>query len=240
VYLSENGASAHFIWALLLSFVLHVLGLTLLHPLKFSSNKPVTIIDVELSPPPAPVAPPPEPPKSKVEPPKLAPPIKRLPQPVRTEPPPPAAVAPAEVVPEPVPRVEPVPPPLISVPQKPVEQPTFVAPPPPQEPPKKLVTQDMDAARGYYSSQLGREFAKHKDYPRLARMRGWQGTVQVKLQVDATGAVISSSISKSSGHDVLDKQALEMVQKALPLPRPPEALRDQEFTVLVPVDFRLE
>jgi protein TonB len=116
--------------------------------------------------------------------------------------------------------------------------PTFTTPPP--EPPKPVVVPDTDAARGAYANLLGREFAKHKQYPRLAQMRGWQGTVTVQLQIDASGTVTSSNISQSSGFEVLDKQALEMVKKASPLPQPPEALRDHEFTIHVPVVFRLE
>ena len=237
-YLPENHASAHLIWAILLSFALHILAVTVLHPFSFSSNKPITIINVELSPPPLPVAPPPEPPKPKALPPPPSP-VKRVP--VISEPLP-ALIAPKEVMPEIAPRVEPVPPSVISVPQKQTEPPAFVAPSPPILPPELLkpVTQDLDAARGYYSNQLGKEFAKYKQYPRVARMRNWQGTVQIQVKLDASGAVVASTISQSSGYDVLDKQALEMVQKASPLPRPPEALRDREFTVIVPVVFRLE
>lgn len=241
-YFPENHASTHFIWALLLSFALHILAVTVLHPFNFISNKPITIINVELSPPPPPVAPPPEPPKPKALPPKPSPPVKRVP--VITEPLP-APVAPKEAIPEIAPRVEPVPPSVISEPpQERTEPPAFVVPTPPPLPPpelpKPVVTQDLDAARGYYSNQLGKEFAKYKQYPRVARMRNWQGTVQGQVKLDASGAVMASTINQSSGYDVLDKQALEMVQKASPLPRPPEILRDREFTVIVPVVFRLE
>jgi protein TonB len=39
---------------------------------------------------------------------------------------------------------------------------------------------------------------------------------------------------------VLDKQALEMVEKALPFPAPPDVLRGNNFTITVPVPFKLE
>ena len=87
---------------------------------------------------------------------------------------------------------------------------------------------------------MSREFAKHKQYPRLAQMRGWQGTSKVELHIDANGNITSSAISESSGFEALDKQALEMVRKASPLPLPPEVLRGREFTIIVPVAFRLE
>ncbi len=71
-------------------------------------------------------------------------------------------------------------------------------------------------------------------------MRGWQGIVRVELQIDATGNVTSTTIAESSGFEILDKQALEMVRKASPLPLPPESLRGKEFTIVVPVSFKLE
>lgn len=237
----DNGVhhreSTYFISALLLSLALHTLALIALNPLNFNTAKPVTMLDVALAPPPKPPAPPPEPPKPKDPPPKPTQAPKRVPvEQIKTVTP-----LPETFTPEPPPRVEPVPPPVISVPQKAtVEPPAFTAPPPPPDPPKTVPTVDMDAARGIYGAQLSREFARHKQYPRLAQMRGWQGTVQVQVHIDAGGAVISSSINQSSGHEVLDKQALEMVKKASPLPQPPEALRDRELTMLVPIVFRLE
>ena len=112
----------------------------------------------------------------------------------------------------------------------------------PAEPPPKPVTPppDLDAARSSYGSLLSREFAKHKQYPRVAQMRGWQGTTRIELQIDAAGNVTTSRIAESSGYEMLDKQAMEMVRKASPLPLPPEALHGREFTIVVPVAFKLE
>ena len=50
----------------------------------------------------------------------------------------------------------------------------------------------------------------------------------------------SKKIIQSSGHEVLDKQALDMVEKALPFPAPPEVLRGSSFSVKVPIAFKLE
>ena len=71
-------------------------------------------------------------------------------------------------------------------------------------------------------------------------MRGWQGEAKVDLQIDAGGNVLASKIQESSGHEVLDQQALDMVKKAAPFPAPPDALRGRTFNILVPVSFRLE
>jgi TonB family protein len=46
-------------------------------------------------------------------------------------------------------------------------------------------------------------------------------------------------MANSSGHDVLDRQALVMARRLSSWPLPPDELREREITVLVPVEFRL-
>lgn len=230
------------LWGLLLSLIVHGLLAAQINPFSFDQSTPVEL-KVELLPPEPPPPPPePEPEPPKPEPPKPEPP-KPEPKPLPKKPlPEPLPVKATEPLPVALP-VEPPPPPpeVIAVAPKAEEPPAFVAPPPPPEPPKPGPTQqDIDAARRLYGSQLAREFAKHKQYPGVARTRGWQGTTRVQLEIDTVGKVIATSISESSGYDVLDRQALEMVKKASPLPLPPEVLRERAFTILVPVVFRIE
>jgi protein TonB len=82
--------------------------------------------------------------------------------------------------------------------------------------------------------------AKYKQYPKIAQMRGWQGEVIVELLVDASGKLKSKKIISGSGYDVLDKQALNMIEKAAPFPAPPEVLRGSSFSITVPIPFKLE
>lgn len=222
--------------AVLLSLALHAATFGLIPDFFHAQHKPAEPLTVELQPPPPP--PKPQPPKPEPEKPKPLP--KKLPPPPKLQPviQPKAETAPPPPVPEPPPA------PVIAVAPK-ASEPTpvvTVPPPPPVEPPPKPVVPppDIDAARSNYGSLLSREFAKHKQYPRMAQMRGWQGTARIELQIDASGNVTSSRIAESSGYEILDKQALEMVHKASPLPLPPEALRGRDFTIVVPVAFKLE
>jgi len=122
--------------------------------------------------------------------------------------------------------------------------PKEVAPSPPAETiskipnivPQEQVTQHIES----YSSLLANAIAKYKQYPKIAQMRGWQGTVIADLEIDSKGAVISIKIKKSSTYEVLDNEALEMIKKASPFPAPPESLRGKNFNVLVPISFKLE
>ena len=102
--------------------------------------------------------------------------------------------------------------------------------------PQEQVTQHLES----YSSMLANAIAKYKQYPKIAQMRGWQGTVIADLEIDSKGSVISVKIKKSSTYEVLDNEALEMIKKASPFPAPPESLRGKNFNVLVPISFKLE
>ncbi len=122
--------------------------------------------------------------------------------------------------------------------------PKEVAPPAPAEivskipnvVPQEQVTQSIES----YSSLLANAIAKYKQYPKIAQMRGWQGTVIADLEIDSKGSVISVKIKKSSTYEVLDNEALEMIKKASPFPAPPDNLRGKNFNVLVPISFKLE
>lgn len=223
--------------AMLLSLTLHVAAVGLLPDISQEPDKPADQLTVELQPPPPKPLPPPEQPKPEPEKPK--PPPKKLPPPPK---PLPLVQAKAETPPPPVRTAEPPPPVIAAAPNPSEPPPAVTVPAPPPEPPPKpaVAPPDLDAERSNYGSLLSREFAKHKQYPRVAQMRGWQGTTRIELQIDASGSVIASIIAESSGFEILDKQALEMVRKASPLPLPPAALRGRDFTIVVPVAFKLE
>jgi protein TonB len=118
----------------------------------------------------------------------------------------------------------------------------FTVPPPPPPPVAKVVEPQgpsPDALAGYGRS-VSQALARHREYPRLALMRGWEGSTTLKLRVAPGGKLAEAAVHQSSGHEVLDDQALAMVKRLGSLPLPPESLRDREFAVLVPVVFQLQ
>lgn len=238
VNLSDSHEST-IIWAVVCSMFLHVMLAVVIPNLKIEEEKKPEILTVDLVQPPAPKAPElmqqePELVKPKIEPkikPEPKPVIKPLPIPVIennnpiSEPPP---IKPTEVI-----AVAPKPdaiPPLQTVP---VQVPVKPEPPPASQ-------ADLDDARNRYNNSLWGAISKHKKYPKIAAMRNWQGEAIVELELDGNGKLKSKKITQSSGHEVLDKQALEMIEKALPLPAPPDALRGTSFTITVPVPFKLD
>lgn len=50
-------------------------------------------------------------------------------------------------------------------------------------------------------------------YPRIARQRGWQGVVVVRVGIDEAGQACHVAVRDSSGHPVLDEAALETVRQ---------------------------
>lgn len=201
--------------------------------------EPLTI-EIMQPAPPAPVAlPEPVQPEPIVEPEpiKKPKPITEPVKPVKKKSPEPTPIQ--EANPEPV-TTEPPAPPVITAAPKIDAPPVITAPPP--EPPKKIEPSENDVsnALSQYGSTLGRAIARHKSYPKIAQMRGWQGECLLDLKIDGSGNMLSVAIKVSSGHESLDNQALEMVRKASPFPAPPDALRGSSFNITVPVSFKLE
>jgi len=136
--------------------------------------------------------------------------------------------------------------------QTPVSAPELVAPPPvaasPQPAPEPLallapapLQRALSAELlALYTKSLSEVFARYKEYPRIAEMRGWEGAVIMRLRVAPSGRLIAAELYKSSGFEALDKQAITMVSRAGLLPAPPEGLNAGELPVLVPINFRLE
>lgn len=228
-------------WAIVCSVLLHALLAMVIPNIKFDEIKVPEALTVDFvklpEPPPAPE---PAPPQPEVVKPRIEPKTKPEPKPI--------------IKPEPAPltqKNEPVaePPPqqpaeVIAIAPKPNTAPPAQSVPTPipvkPEPPPAPSQADVEDARGKYGNSLWGAISKHKKYPKIAAMRNWQGEAIVELELDGSGKLKSKKITQSSGYEVLDKQALEMVDKALPFPAPPEALRGTNFTITVPVPFKLE
>jgi TonB family protein len=85
-----------------------------------------------------------------------------------------------------------------------------------------------------WKSAVAAKLGQHKQYPLGAPADG--GKAQVNFKLDREGKVISSRIVNSSGSDVLDQEALDMVQRASPFPAPPDSL-ESPVELTVPVRF---
>ena len=76
-------------------------------------------------------------------------------------------------------------------------------------------------------------------YPSVARRRGYEGTVVLEVFVDREGRVVDLNLFQSSGHNVLDRAAMQAVRQWLfePARRGEETV---DMWVKVPLTFRLK
>lgn len=135
------------------------------------------------------------------------------PKPVVQEPPPPPKVV--ALKPPPKPKVKPKPAPKPKVQQLPPVQQTptvaepdaikVPAPPAPPAPVEEKVTPPSSGADYLNNPQ--------PNYPEEAQDKGWEGKVVMKVHVQANGHPDSVTVIKSSGHDVLDDEAVRTVKE---------------------------
>ena len=77
-----------------------------------------------------------------------------------------------------------------------------------------------------------------KRYPPAARARREQGVAAVRFTLTGQGRVRTVALDRSSGSSLLDREALETVRRAQPLPRIPDELPDP-LLLTVAVEFVL-
>jgi periplasmic protein TonB len=85
---------------------------------------------------------------------------------------------------------------------------------------------------------LAAHLARDKRYPPEAEARHSTGTARLSFTMDRSGRVVSRHIEGSSGVAALDQEALSMVERAQPLPVPPD-MAEPRKTLTVPIRFSL-
>jgi protein TonB len=88
-----------------------------------------------------------------------------------------------------------------------------------------------------YRLQLIGAAPRYKRYPRVARDNNWQGLVALRMAFNASGGVASLNVTKTSGYDVLDQQAMEMFKSAAAAVPVPPLLRGREFAFDLAVTY---
>ena len=218
-------------WMLILSFLMHFLVFQNLH----IDPKPIVKkLDLELImeivkpkpkelPPPKPIVkePPPPPPKPIV---KEPPP---LPKPVIEQPLPPPL--PQAKEPEPIKELPVLPPEDIVPIDMPREETVAPKIDPLQE--AKIIED--------YGQLLAAHISQFKRYPRIAQRRGWEGELTLEVRLDKLANILNIMILNKSNYDVLDQEAIKMIERSKPLPKPTD-LTSETFTVFIPIKFGLQ
>lgn len=163
-------------------------------------------------------------------------------------------LAPPSVRPPPTPPTPPTPPPPPLLTPRPATfappEVTILRPPPPREtaplvvegPAAPAIPPAPPAPKAPppdYLSRLAAYLNSYKNYPYGARQRREQGTVRLHFVMDRAGHVLSFQVVGSSGWADLDKEALDLVQRAQPLPPMPKDYPGETLDLIVPVVFSL-
>ncbi len=159
------------------------------------------------------------------------------PPPVQVVKPVPAPASAPAPVPEPAPVAPPAPAPEPAPAPVAMAPPLAVAPPAPAPAPPPAIDPRM---RSDYAQRISAAAERYKVYPRVAIDNNWRGEVAVVMAIAADGRIASLRVAKSSGHPILDDQALEMFARAKPEVRMPAALRGRAFELELRAVFRLE
>jgi protein TonB len=80
--------------------------------------------------------------------------------------------------------------------------------------------------------------ASNLKYPPLARRKGWQGIVILKLHIEADGRISRLHVNETSGYPVLDRAAVESLQLAS-VTQAGQWLDGEAVDIVVPVEYRL-
>lgn len=94
-------------------------------------------------------------------------------------------------------------------------------------------------ARKSYLASLQSWLERHKKYPRAARLRRYEGTVQFRFLIDRAGSLLEHSIVESSGKRILDEAVLDLLKRADPMPSMPPEIDGATLELTTSIDFRL-
>ena len=236
---SEVGEST-LIWAIVCSFLLHILLVAIIPNFKFDALKKIPdVLKVEIVQP------------KKPEPVKLIEPAPELPKPEPIKPKP----ALAKPLPKIIPKIEPIPakenkpevtqtepppkPTVIAVAPKPDTTPVIVvsAPEPPKE--KPLNDEAYNSAKSSYKSSVQKEIQRNLRYPKMAEKRRITGVAKVEIHLDREGNVTSVTVSSSSGNDSLDAEAIAVIKRSDLKQYMNDTLADRINPLIMPISFTL-
>ncbi len=94
-------------------------------------------------------------------------------------------------------------------------------------------------AKAQIKARLNTDLARYFDYPYIARLRGWEGTVLLAFDIEANGRLQDIRIARSSGYAILDNSALSALRKVERLTETTAWLQKRELNMQIPVIYRL-
>jgi TonB family protein len=92
-----------------------------------------------------------------------------------------------------------------------------------------------------YEQLISAWIQKFKQYPEDARAKGMQGETMVRIRIDRQGTIRYYALEYSTGSELLDHAAIDMIKRANPVPAvPADYPKDDLIEFLIPVSFKLQ
>jgi len=91
-----------------------------------------------------------------------------------------------------------------------------------------------------YTKTIKEKIFSYWIYPLFAQQNFIQGNLLISFRLDRYGALIDSKIVSSSGHEILDEQALKAVRSAHPFPPFPENILVQFLKINASFSYQLK
>ena len=86
-----------------------------------------------------------------------------------------------------------------------------------------------------WARQISAYFELHKRYPKVKKNKS--ATVKVSLVLNRLGRLVTVGVLESSGDPAFDEAAISMIRRSDPVPKPPAALTDEQFSYSLNVNF---
>lgn len=96
---------------------------------------------------------------------------------------------------------------------------------------------DDDAVQSWGVKVYDR-FAAGQRYPRQAVEQKLEGTVKVQVTVAKSGSIVGFAINRSSGHEILDAEVLNILERINPLPPLPDG--KDIYIFKIPLRFQMD
>lgn len=93
------------------------------------------------------------------------------------------------------------------------------------------------AGEASYARRLVAHLQRFKRYPDDAARRRISGATKLAVTIDRGGRLAGARVTASSGHAILDQEALAAAQRAAPYPRPPDGVGGATVAIAVTLRF---
>ncbi len=237
---SEFGENT-LIWAIVCSFLLHILLVAVIPNFKFDTLiKVPDVLKVEIVQP------------KKPEPVKLIEPTPEPPKPAEPIKPKPELAKP---LPKTIPKIEPIPakenkpevtqtepqpkPNVIAVAPKADTTPAIVVPAPETPKEKPLNDEAYNSAKSSYRSSVQKEIQRNLRYPKIAEKHRITGVTKLEIHLDREGNVKLVTVISSSGNDSLDAEAIAVIKRSDLKQYMNDTLADRINPLIMPISFAL-